>query len=601
MAKNKILLIDFDNEFLKFLSRALGDEGYEVQTATDGLAGFEKFSEFQPDLVIMEAMLPKFHGFELCSRITSHPTKKAPVIIVTGIYKDAVYKTEALRSLGASAFFEKPLNLEALLTKVYELIGKPEIKKHQTKKEEEDLDELLKQALASAYTPGQTAETNQPADRAPRREEIRKTPPAPSQDDEIDLILKSKLKDLISTPGEKPQPETSRERPAAAPVKKAEPGRQVAGGEVKKPQPAVGQTPAISPTAKKPVDRETKPAGLGQPPQSEPKISPKLEPERSSSTSPFDFEDNPKPMAPTVNPFKAYTASSEEKKTGKKSSTKYIGLAAASLAVIGLIAFLTLGRKKSPDFSPQPVNQTAALQATETNQTTTTAVTENQPREEDINKEIEKQMAAYRNQQNRTEKSQGTTGSQNIKDSQAGKTQPRNQPPAAAVAPIIPQETPKIEVNMESGQTLSAQAQSATATTGQTEEIKVEQVETPPATAQTKQEEQPVNITVQKARPGEIVPLSMVDVEPKLIRSVDPIYPEVDRRAGVKGNIVVNALISENGDVLEAVVVRGIKGSVALEKEAISAIKKWKFLPAEKDGVKVKVWKPITIGFGLNK
>jgi len=104
MTKNKILLIDFDNEFLKFLGQALSQEGYEIQTATDGLAGFEKFSEFQPDLVIMEAMLPKFHGFELCSRITSHPTKKAPVIIVTGIYKDSVYKTEALKSLGASAF-----------------------------------------------------------------------------------------------------------------------------------------------------------------------------------------------------------------------------------------------------------------------------------------------------------------------------------------------------------------------------------------------------------------------------------------------------------------------------------------------------------------
>jgi len=601
MAKNKILLIDFDNDFLKSLSRTLGDEGYEVQTATDGLAGFEKFSEFQPDLVIMEAMLPKFHGFELCSRITSHPTKKAPVIIVTGIYKDAVYKTEALRSLGASAFFEKPLNLEALLAKVYELIGKPEVKKHQTKKEEEDLDELLKQALASAYTPSQVSETNQPADKTPRREEIRKTPPASSQDDEIDLILKSKLKDLISTPGEKPQPETSRQRPTAAPVKKAEPSRQVAGGEVKKSQPAIAQASADSQATKKLIAKETRPAGLSQPPQSEPKSTPKLEQERNSSAPLFDFEQNPKPVAPTANPFKAYTASSEEKKTGKKSSTKYIGLAAASLAVIGLIAFLTLGRKKSPDFSSEPVNQTAALQATETNQATTTSVTENQPREEDINKEIEKQMAAYRNQQNQTGKSQETAGSQNVKNSQTGKTQPRNQPSAAAVAPLIPQETPKIEVNMESGQTLSAQEQTATAPTGQTEEIKVEQGETPPLTAQTKQEEQPVNVTVAKAKPGEIVPLSMVDVEPKLIKSVDPVYPEVDRRAGIKGNIIVNALISENGDVLEAVVVRGIKGSVALDKEAVSAIKKWKFLPAEKDGVKVKVWKPITIGFGLNK
>ncbi len=603
MAKNKILLIDFDNEFLKFLSRILGDEGYEVQTATDGLAGFEKFSEFQPDLVIMEAMLPKFHGFELCSRITSHPTKKAPVIIVTGIYKDAVYKTEALRSLGASAFFEKPLNLEALLAKVYELIGKPEVKKHQVKKEDEDLDELLKQALSSAYTPGQPAETNRPVDRTPRREESRKTPAA-SQDDEIDLILKSKLKDLISTPEKKIQERTSRQQVApAAPVKKAEPARQPARNEVKKPQPAASQTPPGSPTAKKPVEKEAKPAGLSQPPKFEPKTSQKSETERSFTASPIDYDESQKVAGPAVNPFKAYTDSSEEKKAGKKLTIKYIGLAAAFLAVIGLIAFLTLDRKKSSDFSPQTVNQinqTAALQTAETNETATAPATESQTKEEDINKEIEKQMASYRNQQNRTEKSSETAGNQNTKVSQAVKTQARNQPPAA-VAPIIPQETPKIEINMESGQTGSAQDQSTTAAATQTEESKAEQVEPPPSTTQTKQEEQLVDLTIQKAKPGEIVPLSMVDVEPKLIKSVDPVYPEVDRRAGITGNIIVNTLISENGDVLEAVVVRGIKGSVALEKEVVSAVKKWKFLPAEKDGVKVKVWKPITIGFGLNK
>jgi DNA-binding NtrC family response regulator len=156
---------------LKFLSRILGDEVYEVRQQPTVLPALKIF-RIQPYLSSRKLSCV-IHASNSVQHY-SHQSKKAPVIIVTGIYKDAVYKTEALRSLGASAFFEKPLNLEALLAKVYELIGKPEVKKHQVKKEDEDLDELLKQALSSAYTPGQPAETNRPVDRTPRREESRK-------------------------------------------------------------------------------------------------------------------------------------------------------------------------------------------------------------------------------------------------------------------------------------------------------------------------------------------------------------------------------------------------------------------------------------------
>jgi DNA-binding response OmpR family regulator len=107
MAAKKVLIIDFDPEFLKSASLRLKEIGVEVLTATDGQAGLESFRAERPDLVITEAMLPKIHGFDLCARITSDAARRAPVIVVSGVYRDAVYKTEALRTFGAIAYFEK--------------------------------------------------------------------------------------------------------------------------------------------------------------------------------------------------------------------------------------------------------------------------------------------------------------------------------------------------------------------------------------------------------------------------------------------------------------------------------------------------------------
>jgi TonB family protein len=69
----------------------------------------------------------------------------------------------------------------------------------------------------------------------------------------------------------------------------------------------------------------------------------------------------------------------------------------------------------------------------------------------------------------------------------------------------------------------------------------------------------------------------------------------------VEGQVTVNALISEYGDVLQVNVARGIAGNFGFEKAAENAVKQWKFKPAQKDGVNVRVWKPFTIGFKLKK
>src|SRR4030066_1768076 len=128
MGMKKILVIDYDQSSLVSLQGILIEEGYQVVVAGDGQAGWEKFNRESPDLVLLEAMLPKVHGFELCQRITSERNSQAPVFIMTGVYKDRVYRTEALRTYGASEYFEKPLRMAELLASIEAALGKPEVR-----------------------------------------------------------------------------------------------------------------------------------------------------------------------------------------------------------------------------------------------------------------------------------------------------------------------------------------------------------------------------------------------------------------------------------------------------------------------------------------
>ena len=66
----KILLIDDDKGIIDLISQYLKKEGYEVFTAEDGPSGLKTFESFQPDLIVLDIMLPGFDGLELLSKIT---------------------------------------------------------------------------------------------------------------------------------------------------------------------------------------------------------------------------------------------------------------------------------------------------------------------------------------------------------------------------------------------------------------------------------------------------------------------------------------------------------------------------------------------------
>jgi len=124
MAAKKILIVDYDPRSIESLSELFAGHKIEVVTAMDGVEAYEKFKADEPDLVLLEAMLPRMHGFDLAQKITHDTKGRVPVIIVTAVYKGHQYRNEALRTFGVSDYFEKPYDQDKLLNRVLSLIGK---------------------------------------------------------------------------------------------------------------------------------------------------------------------------------------------------------------------------------------------------------------------------------------------------------------------------------------------------------------------------------------------------------------------------------------------------------------------------------------------
>jgi diguanylate cyclase (GGDEF)-like protein len=119
--KNRILVVDDVPVNVQLLTTYLTSVGYEVFTARDGEEALEKVAATQPDLILLDVMMPKLNGFEVCERVKSDPTTRIiPVIMVTALneIEDKIKATES----GADDFVSKPFNKLELLTRVKSLL-----------------------------------------------------------------------------------------------------------------------------------------------------------------------------------------------------------------------------------------------------------------------------------------------------------------------------------------------------------------------------------------------------------------------------------------------------------------------------------------------
>jgi DNA-binding response OmpR family regulator len=119
----KILIVEDDPSFSRAINHIVQKEGYDVITASNGMAGLRMAQGEKPDLLILDVMLPGLDGFEICSRLRQDPlTAKLPIIMLSAKGQEAD-KTTGLK-VGANEYLTKPVDRVLLLDKITSLLGK---------------------------------------------------------------------------------------------------------------------------------------------------------------------------------------------------------------------------------------------------------------------------------------------------------------------------------------------------------------------------------------------------------------------------------------------------------------------------------------------
>jgi TonB family protein len=700
MGMKKILVIDYDQSSLAAIQGVLAKEGFQVVTAGDGQAGWDKYNKESPDLILMEAMLPKVHGFELCQRITSERNSQTTVFMMTGVYKDRVYRTEALRTYGASEYFEKPLKMAELLASIEAVLGKPEPPPAEP-------EPVVTKPAAAPPAPPKPARSVQPEPvlvEPPRRPErpkpardefalpadldllskeipkevpkARKPAPAPREapmDARLESLADEILKTVVPEPvphkavAEKPKNNNGNGHEAADIdqfIKSALAGFDLSQEKVKvpktaplptppppppaMPKPAPQAAPVVEKPVEKPIEKPAEKFVEKQKPAAQTTLIEKLKPldlpspevvfskpdpmptvtltpgDPGSDSSPFFTPEKAKPTwpreaapAPAPIPFRPVAkpkvvpppppvAAAPAPKPPKPEPPKpepaaevkvvpaamftehleapvkkrfpTVLAAGLGVAVLAAAAFLFLRPKK------------AAAPIEDSLRTAQTAVQANVPQTkiEEPPAEAPKPKPKAPRPKVETQTKVADIGPSAedaiILPTQSVAIPPAGPPSNAAANPgtqTSQAETPpaKTEGNpaLEGAETSTTATNPGTAADGGTSAAPV-----PPAV--------PV-------KEGDLVDLASVDEQPRNIKSAQPVYPAAAQRLGVEGSITVNALIDETGAVIDTGVLKGLKDDRGLGKAAETAVKKWKFQPARKGGVAVKVWKPFVIVF----
>ena len=120
--QRRVLLVDDEPVIIKVIGKGLQAAGYEVLTAMDGEDAMTKAQLGRPDVIILDLMLPKKSGFEVCAALKKDPRfQRIPIIIFTG--KGQEMDEKLCRELGANAYITKPHASKALIEQIEALLA----------------------------------------------------------------------------------------------------------------------------------------------------------------------------------------------------------------------------------------------------------------------------------------------------------------------------------------------------------------------------------------------------------------------------------------------------------------------------------------------
>jgi DNA-binding response OmpR family regulator len=167
-APPRVLAVDDEIEILDLIEKALTRKGIEIFKATRGREALEQLRAANPDLVLLDAMLPEIHGFEICHKIKqSQQFRHVPVIIISAIYTGWNFVQDVKRIYGADDYLAKPFRVVELVRRVEEALAKTK-GRPRSPEVQHALKEAARECIAAAelFKAGQVQESCDAAQRA---------------------------------------------------------------------------------------------------------------------------------------------------------------------------------------------------------------------------------------------------------------------------------------------------------------------------------------------------------------------------------------------------------------------------------------------------
>ena len=121
MAKKKILLVDDEEELVDMVRMRLEAAGYDVLSAADGQAGLDAARRERPDLIVLDVMLPKMDGYEVCAELKKDGRcSSIPVLFFTAKAQEEDMKLG--REAGGDGYLTKPFDPQAFISKIRKML-----------------------------------------------------------------------------------------------------------------------------------------------------------------------------------------------------------------------------------------------------------------------------------------------------------------------------------------------------------------------------------------------------------------------------------------------------------------------------------------------
>ncbi len=122
MIRKKVLIVDDDPNLIKSLGWILQKEGYDFDSAQDGEEALAKVKETSPGVILLDIMMPRKSGYEVCAEVKGTPELEDINIVVLSAKSQAADREKGLAA-GADEYITKPFSPQTVIDKVKELLG----------------------------------------------------------------------------------------------------------------------------------------------------------------------------------------------------------------------------------------------------------------------------------------------------------------------------------------------------------------------------------------------------------------------------------------------------------------------------------------------